>query len=154
MRKKTAALMSAVVAIMVSTLPVFASPKGHSTDAGPTTLVVIQGTVRDVQGNWLTIQTRDWKPFSNALGPNYVVPGSQFRVNVTHAVEETFSGTVVKPSLGIGEAIVAVCRAPHAGNQESDATAVPALTAIIIEEVSGSGSLNGAGAPAAAIREG
>lgn len=156
MRRKSLAVMSAILGLMASTSSVIAAPHhGQGSGSPNPNLVVVQGTIMAISGNWVTVSTLDWRPESNpgSMTPQYVVNGQTFKLNVTHAVEETFSGDAVKPTIHVGEMIVAVGRkiGGHDGQNKSN-SGTPSLNALVVEQVAGTNQVGGPSTTAASLR--
>jgi hypothetical protein len=167
MQRKSLWMMAAALGITLSSLSTL-SAGSTVVSADPQVPVVIQGTITNVADNWLTVVTKSWSPSCppGTMCPQYVIAGSTFRVNVAHAVEETYSGTSVKPGVYTGELVIVVgYEKPNSGGKDSknskgtsakggnNAPNQPQLVvANVIEQVVGTGSPAGLAATASSIR--
>ncbi len=155
MRRKSLAIMSAILGLMASTSSVIAAPRHNPGNNNAPNLMVVQGTIMAIQGNMVTLSTLNWQPEASqgALTPQYVEYGRTFRLNVTHAVEETFSGDVVKPTIHVGEMIVAVGREMGGrGPQNNSNSGTTLLNALVVEQVAGTNQVGGPSTTAASLR--
>lgn len=135
MFRKTLIAASAMLGVFASTMSAFAGPKGHDMRQN-SSFVVIQGTITNVDHNALTVTTPVWYPYGGDSGP---MASTTYKVNVSHAVEETYAGNVVKPQVTKGEVIVVVGRLESNNDKHDNGslTSPPVINALVVEESAG-----------------